>query len=275
MSDIESPLSPDIIKQVLGAAGEITLSGEELAALQVALARIQQENERLQKAAYVDSGTGIPNRRLFEETALTLLEKARDNPSPSDVTLLVLADVDNLKWVNDELGHSKGDDVLQSVANALIGYFIKEVSGLIRASSSARASDFISAFEGGIAARCGGDEFGVLLNGIPREKAQESFDSFAKRVRQINNLEYTIDGQKRFFHVTISLGYGLLEADRSLSLEDNYKEVYNQADFMAIRDKELKPQRIKEAQQFYSPEQNNPVVPPLIRNRVVNNAYHR
>jgi diguanylate cyclase len=96
--------------------------------------------------ARLDPLTSLANRKSFDERfAQEVLRRAQSNES---VTLL-LWDLDNFKFINDTYGHRAGDRVLQSVATCFM-------SGL-------RAEDFV--------ARIGGEEFVVLLTGLPFERA--------------------------------------------------------------------------------------------------------
>jgi len=91
--------------------------------------------EEVRKLAITDVLTGVYNRSFFE-TELARMELGRDFPIS-----IVVADLDNMKTTNDELGHTAGDDLLKHT-----GQILKEIF---------RASDII--------ARVGGDEFAILL----------------------------------------------------------------------------------------------------------------
>jgi diguanylate cyclase len=98
------------------------------------------------RGARLDPLTRLANRKSFDERFAGEIERrARGDLS---VTLL-LWDLDNFKVINDTYGHRAGDRVLQSVATCFM-------SGL-------RAEDFV--------ARIGGEEFVVLLTGLPYERA--------------------------------------------------------------------------------------------------------
>jgi diguanylate cyclase (GGDEF)-like protein len=90
--------------------------------------------ERARILALTDSVTDLPNRRAFEERVKLAYER-------HERFTLVYMDLDGFKQVNDALGHAAGDDVLRSVG------------GVLRL--CIRQAD--------IAARVGGDEFGLLL----------------------------------------------------------------------------------------------------------------
>lgn len=87
-----------------------------------------------------DSLTGLHNDRAFTDRYRRALERAVDARQP---LAIILIDVDQLKAINDAFGHRAGSKALVHVADAL--------------RSSKRAAD--------IAARWGGDEFAILLEG--------------------------------------------------------------------------------------------------------------
>jgi diguanylate cyclase (GGDEF)-like protein/PAS domain S-box-containing protein len=96
---------------------------------------VEVEREReLREMGMVDEMTGLFNRRFFEAE----LDRLSQGREPVGV---ILADLDDLKVVNDTLGHAAGDTLLKTFA------------ALLRA--HVRASDIV--------ARLGGDEFGLLL----------------------------------------------------------------------------------------------------------------
>jgi diguanylate cyclase (GGDEF)-like protein len=66
------------------------------------------------QAAFVDSLTGVPNRRAFMKRAEGLIERRKGQP----VTCL-LFDLDNFKAINDSYGHDAGDRVLRSFGEVL------------------------------------------------------------------------------------------------------------------------------------------------------------
>jgi diguanylate cyclase (GGDEF)-like protein len=138
-----------------------------------------------QSAATKDGLTGLYNRSAFDvnvKNSLTVFNKEKRPLS------LVLFDVDNLKWINDTLGHVAGDKILQKVAQCLKETFRKD--------------DFI--------ARYGGDEFAVVITDLNEEMAQEKILKFKENFRK-----------KRFFssntgdvNITVSAGVAMaMEGD--------------------------------------------------------------
>lgn len=119
-------------------------------------ARIREElskqTEKLEKLYVEDSLTGIYNRRGLHNWAVEIFSKAVD--SQREVMIFV-ADLDDLKPINDKFGHKQGDNAIIQVSRALQ-----------KASTS-----------GEICARFGGDEFEVVAYDYSVEKAE----AFAKR----------------------------------------------------------------------------------------------
>ena len=101
-------------------------------------ARRSLERELNHRATH-DSLTGLANRRHFLEKLEAALGARTGDRDPVSVLFL---DLDDFKAINDTLGHATGDALLSAVAGRLAGHL--------------RAGD--------IAARMGGDEFGILLH---------------------------------------------------------------------------------------------------------------
>ncbi|MCW2682664.1 MAG: hypothetical protein JWP33_577 [Blastococcus sp.] len=119
------------------ASSERPGSGRRVLYLRDVTTRARRERE-LERMAYTDHLTGLPNRAmLFEEMAA---------PSSAQRCLLVL-DLDGFKAVNDVAGHEAGDQLLIEVARRL--------------HTVVRNDDLVS--------RLGGDEFAVLVTGSPAE----------------------------------------------------------------------------------------------------------
>ncbi len=97
--------------------------------------------ERLSYQAFHDSLTGLGNRALFQDR---LAHGAARMARSGGHMAVLFVDLDNLKAVNDSLGHAAGDAVLEATARA--------ISGCLRECDSV--------------ARLGGDEFGILLEDV-------------------------------------------------------------------------------------------------------------
>jgi diguanylate cyclase (GGDEF)-like protein/PAS domain S-box-containing protein len=122
-------------------------------AIYIDLSAQKQREQKLEYLSTHDTMTGLYNRAYFE-TELLRLDRGRNYP-----VSVVVADVDGLKQINDNLGHAAGDELLRRAAHVLKSAF--------------RADDIV--------ARIGGDEFGVLLP----ETDAETIAQAIRRVRQI------------------------------------------------------------------------------------------
>jgi diguanylate cyclase (GGDEF)-like protein/PAS domain S-box-containing protein len=135
--------------------------------------------EQLRHQALFDPLTGLANRAFFHEQ----LDHAISIRSETeDVTAVVFIDLDEFKQVNDQHGHSVGDDVL-----AVLGDRLKSVI---------RAGDSV--------ARLGGDEFAVLLTSV-REPAEAAV--VAERL--LEQITKPIDAAGRHLSLNASVGIAL------------------------------------------------------------------
>lgn len=100
----------------------------------------KQAEQQLQFLANNDALTGLPNRVLLQERIINALNRAKRSIKYPHIAILFI-DIDRFKVVNDTLGHSAGDLLLQEVAKRLVACL--------------RNTDTV--------ARQGGDEFVVLL----------------------------------------------------------------------------------------------------------------
>ena len=144
--------------------------------------------ERLQKMSILDDLTGLYNRRGFLTLAqqqLKVAERSRQE------MFLFFADLDNMKWINDNLGHQEGDNALLEIAAILKETF--------------RESDIIG--------RMGGDEFAVLA----LDTADLNPDTLTSRLR--NCLEDFNRKGTRPFRLSLSIGMARYHPDHPLLIE--------------------------------------------------------
>ena len=133
----------DDIKQVLLSHMRNLLSSnrqmqDDLLCTRYRLEEQAQQVDRARREARNDELTGVANRKAFNEKLHLLMDDWRRHQVPF---VLILADLDHFKRVNDSHGHSAGDRLLSAV-----GARLKEL---------VRKDDFV--------ARYGGDEFAILL----------------------------------------------------------------------------------------------------------------
>ncbi len=117
------------------------------------------ELRQLRHNAATDPLTGLNNRRIFDEYLLREINRA----TRYRTTFALLAfDLHEFKGVNDTYGHSTGDEILRSVARAIL--------------EAIRGSD--------IACRTGGDEFTILLPQTERGSAQVLAERIARKFKE-------------------------------------------------------------------------------------------
>lgn len=153
------------------------------------------QSEFVAQLAYLDGLTRIGNRTSFEEH-LVDLEKIKDEmPSVG----IVMFDVNDLKYVNDHMGHHQGDAMLVKSADIIKAAF-----------ENADSKCF----------RIGGDEFAVLISGEHvQEHYEEGFVRFTDQMKQYNDLP------DKKFRISIACGFALYdESCRGTKLMDIYQK---------------------------------------------------
>lgn len=157
------------------AAGAVIVFRDVSAARAMALQMIH--------SAEHDFLTGLPNRMLLNDRIGQAVALA---PRHMKHVAVLFLDLDGFKYINDSLGHSTGDKLLQSVARRLV--------------ECVRASDTVS--------RQGGDEFVVLLSEVAQS---EDAAVTARRMLHAVAQSHSID--QHDLHVTTSIGVSVYPDD--------------------------------------------------------------
>jgi diguanylate cyclase (GGDEF)-like protein len=139
---------------------------------------LRDQRDLFARQSRVDPLTELANRRHFAEVLANATKQARSGGSP--LSLLVL-DIDHFKAINDEHGHAAGDGVIGAIAARLQVAF---------------------PHEGELPARIGGEEFGVVLEGLAGEQAGVRAEGFREGLAARPLL---VDGL--VLPVTISIGW--------------------------------------------------------------------
>ncbi len=145
--------------------------------------RVEKLNEKLREMSYMDSLTGVANRRKFEEYLEAEWERAKRAGRPIS---LLLIDIDFFKKYNDIMGHPKGDKCLREVAQAISANLRKGID---------------------LVARYGGEEFVVVLPETDLSQAKK----IAERIREaVMDLKIPHPGSDVYDRVTVSVGVASL-----------------------------------------------------------------
>ncbi|MBN8829918.1 MAG: GGDEF domain-containing protein [Sphingomonadales bacterium] len=139
--------------------GDVSALEQEVFALRKELRLLQLANEELERLVVRDTLTPLFNRRHFVSCLADRLSRLERYGSQA---ALVFIDVNEMKRINDSYGHSAGDFALLHIARLL--------------ASSIRSTD--------IAARVGGDEFALLLDGVTEEGAIEKATQLARVIAE-------------------------------------------------------------------------------------------
>ncbi|GAB6195545.1 putative bifunctional diguanylate cyclase/phosphodiesterase [Lysobacter xanthus] len=157
----------------------------------------------LRQLALYDALTGLPNRTALVESLTGSLE-ATDEP-----LALALLGIDNFKTINDTLGHSSGDAVLQATASRL------------RLALPAQAQ----------VGRFGGDEFGVLFTGVPTPEIPRHLE----RMLQAVGAPMDVTGSP--IHLEASVGLAVREDLRTEDSLPSASELIARADLALYKAK--------------------------------------
>ena len=170
----------------------------ELLARVRALLRTKQTHDRIRKLQATleqmvvnDPLTGLHNRRYLMDRLLQEMQRSDRHGEPLAFAML---DLDSFRPINDQYGHVLGDKVLRAVGNAI--------------AKSIRVSD--------IAARYGGDEFGVILPQTPPEGAMRVCERLLRTISEL----ILQDENGKSCRVTASLGLAYYPADDVETPED-------------------------------------------------------
>ncbi|HSE98216.1 MAG TPA: GGDEF domain-containing protein, partial [Blastocatellia bacterium] len=141
----------DLILEILLGFGTVMVVMEDMRhEVEAANRELVAARDRLEVLARIDPLTEALNRHAFH----SLLEKRQDPPAGGVSGCVVVIDIDNLKPINDRLGHTAGDAAIREVARCL--------------RSVIRADDLLF--------RWGGDEFLILLFNISEPEARRRID---------------------------------------------------------------------------------------------------
>jgi PAS domain S-box-containing protein len=165
----------------------------------------RRSERKIRELAYSDGLTALPNRESFRESLDKALALAARHQRRVAVLFL---DLDDFKRVNDTLGHSVGDLLLQSVARRLLES-VRTSDAVVRQVLETTAEfDNEDAESPKPVARLGGDEFTILLSEI---RESEDAASIARRILESLSQPFNLKGHEAF--VTPSIGITVFPDD--------------------------------------------------------------
>ena len=154
--------------------------------------RILKQMRTIESFGFVDTLTGIPNRRQFDLNLEREWNRAKRDKQPISIMMI---DADRFKTYNDTHGHQQGDVALQTLAGTIT-------------SSLKRSTD--------LSARWGGEEFAVLLPNTTLDGAIQVAEDVRKN---IESASVPVSDSDLYHNLTISMGVAqmLPEKDNSIA----------------------------------------------------------
>ena len=146
----------------------------------------KQSERRIEKMAYVDALTQLPNRRMFTDRLGRAIGDSRRTREHGAVLFI---DLDNFKALNDTHGHDVGDELLRQVASRL--------------SDSVRAADLVSRF--------GGDEFVILLERLGNDNEEALARAAGAANKILREFVEPFDLSGVFHRTTPSIGVAVFD----------------------------------------------------------------
>ena len=187
---------------LLGFGTVVVLMGGVRREVEMANRKLLEARDQLELLVQMDPLTEALNRHAFH-SLLRGPEKGQETASSGSVAVI---DIDNLKPINDTLGHTVGDKAIRAVARAM--------------RSLVRADDMLF--------RWGGDEFLVLMFKLPEPEASRRMEKLNKILEE--NCERWIGTQ-----VTVSVSFGVAGftslTDLGQAIEQADKAMYAQRKF--------------------------------------------
>lgn len=193
-----------IYATLFGAISSSLASVIHYSVKQVETEQLKKKAEQLTDYSYTDDLTGIMNRRAFSFYGNIVLQKLREK---GEDALIIMADMDGLKNINDTFGHAAGDRAIKMEAEMLKKVF--------------RSSDIV--------ARLGGDEFGIIATGL----TVEDYEKTKQRILLVSNQRNK--ESKEPFDVSVSLG--LVEWNHKTDTLEDVLEKADQLLYQAKRER--------------------------------------
>jgi diguanylate cyclase (GGDEF)-like protein len=175
-------------KQLMKLSGQIKELKSQLKSMRTQISRAHRRAEQMEQVSLLDAVTGIANRRGYQKY---IHEKWAEYKLTQVAFSMLIVDIDNFKSINDVFGHWAGDKCLALLAKRL--------------KVNLRGTDFL--------ARCGGDEFIMVLPETEAEGAETVAEKMCEHVRQTR---FLFRGER--IPLTISIGVSTVKnTDQSIN----------------------------------------------------------
>ena len=171
-------------------------------ALNTTISALKSRDEKLRRLANYDALTGLLNKHNFNIQLKYELERV---VAENDSSALLFIDLDQFKYVNDNLGHAAGDRLLSQVAD-LFKHRIRQ-------------DDVLSRF--------GGDEFTIIARSVSEKDAESIANSI---IKQMQNFIFVENDQA--FNIYCSIGVVMIKGEQFSA-----EEVFSQADMACFQAK--------------------------------------
>lgn len=189
------------VRPIRGADGLI-VGAVEIFSDDTAQHAARRKTKEMERLAFLDQVTQLPNRRYLEMSLQTALSECQVHKDPFG---LLIFDLDGFKSINDSYGHASGDRVLQEVAKTLAG--------------ALRTTDIVG--------RWGGDEFVAVLRHVDGNSLQRLAERCCALVAQTSILAN--NGSR--LGMSVSIGGALVKT------EDTCEALIRRADELMYRSK--------------------------------------
>ncbi|MGB5688585.1 MAG: EAL domain-containing protein [Woeseiaceae bacterium] len=146
--------------------------------------RVEERTAALQKIAYFDMVTRLPNQLLLIEELKNLISKAEDTEGD---TVVVLLDIERFSFINETMGYDSGTELLRSIGNRMSRTFAEESNG-----------------QRAIVGRFGSDEFAVLMPGVDTDM---DIRDLAEMVKKTVEEPFLINGRDLFLKAAIGVSW--------------------------------------------------------------------
>ncbi|MDH5621189.1 MAG: EAL domain-containing protein [Gammaproteobacteria bacterium] len=146
--------------------------------------RVEERTTALQKLAYFDVVTRLPNQLLLIEELKNLIERAEDSEGD---TVVVLIDINRFSFINETMGYDSGTELLRSIANRLSRTFSDDQGHRMA-----------------VVGRFGADEFAILVPGIQNDS---EIRELAELVRETVEAPFLINGRDLFLKASIGVSW--------------------------------------------------------------------